>query len=186
MEVKGKKRKRLEDAYVKYADKLYQVLLQYAKEDRYLNDVVHDTFLRYYDYMDRVEEDMLFAWLYEVGKNALTSIYRKEDRVLRGIDNPYALMKENVSVKSAEEECFEADSCKEIRKFRRGIFERLKEVNPQWYDLLMQVCILDMSQKDVAKRLDVSVQTIHSRLYRARSWIREHYQEECDEKFRKY
>lgn len=182
MESKSEKRKRLDAAYIKHADRLYQVLLRYAKEDRYISDVVHDSFLLYYDNMERIDDDTLFGWLYEVGKNKIKSLYKREKEIATGNGTICSLLAEDEQACSAEEEYFNAHKYKEICSLRRGIFERLKDVNPQWYDLLMKVCIMDMPQKDVAKQLKVSVPIIHGRLHRARTWIRENYKEELDNK----
>jgi len=179
------KRKRLEDAYIKYADRLYQVLLYYVKEECYLNDAVQESFLRFYDYMDKIEDEMVFAWLYHVGKNVLKRLYRRDSKLSVKPARPHSIQEAEEEVISAEEEYFEGDTYKEMRDFRNSVFDRLHKEYPLLYESLILVCVMEIPPKDAAKQLGVSSQVLHTRLHRARAWIHKHFKEECNEKFGK-
>ncbi len=185
MEQKSTKRKRWDDAYSRYVDKLYRVLYKYAEEDRFLDDVVHDTFLDYYDNMDKIEDDMIFVWLSHVAINSLKSLYRREGKCLLNSSYASALREEEQEVPSAEDEYLEKDMCREIRKFRRDILDKLKEENPLWHEVIMKMCVMGMTAKEVAREQGVSNYVIYARLHRARDWIKKSYKEEGIEKFEK-
>jgi len=58
---------------------------------------------------------------------------------------------------------------------------KLREKNERWCDLVMKAYYFDIPQEQLAKEEGVNVEVIHSRLYRAKQWIRKNYQAEFDE-----
>ena len=52
------------------------------------------------------------------------------------------------------------------------IFAALYKHNPRWYDAIRYVYYLEIPQSAVAERMEISIEVLHSLLYRARKWIR--------------
>ena len=65
-------------------------------------------------------------------------------------------------------------------EFRKGIFDALYRKNPRWYEAITITYVLDKPQKEVAEYMEVTLEVLHSILYRAKQWIRENYAEEYD------
>lgn len=57
------------------------------------------------------------------------------------------------------------------------LYERRKE----WYDVVIDVCILEMSYEEAAKHLGITMEMLRARLFRARKYIRKKYGEEYRE-----
>ena len=51
-------------------------------------------------------------------------------------------------------------------------------VNERWYDAILLTYFLEKPQKEVADVMGISLENLHSTLYRARQWIRKHYEEQ--------
>ena len=58
------------------------------------------------------------------------------------------------------------------------ILEELYDKKKEWYYVIMDICILQMSYEEAAKHLNIEVQVLRARLYRARRYIRKKYGEE--------
>lgn len=56
-----------------------------------------------------------------------------------------------------------------------------KYIVVEWYYVIMDICILQMSYEEAAKHLNIEVQVLRARLYRARRYIRKKYGEEYQE-----
>ena len=54
----------------------------------------------------------------------------------------------------------------------------LKRKNEKWYDVLVAVSICGLEQAEAAEYLKISVEILRARLYRARRFIKRHYEEE--------
>ena len=61
------------------------------------------------------------------------------------------------------------------------ILEELYDKKKEWYYVIMDICILQMSYEEAAKHLNIEVQVLRARLYRARRYIRKKYGEEYQE-----
>ena len=66
---------------------------------------------------------------------------------------------------------------KEHRELAESIFSELYRFNERWYDAVMITYFLEKPQKEVAEVMGVSVEVLHSMLYRAKRWIRKNYEE---------
>ena len=64
--------------------------------------------------------------------------------------------------------------------FIEDIFGELYRMNERWYDAITITYLLEKPQKEVAEELGVSLEILHSMLYRAKRWIRKKYREEYD------
>ncbi len=62
-----------------------------------------------------------------------------------------------------------------------NISEELYDKKKEWYYVIMDICILQMSYEEAAKHLNIEVQVLRARLYRARRYIRKKYGEEYQE-----
>lgn len=63
-------------------------------------------------------------------------------------------------------------------KLKENIFEALYKKNSRWYDVITITYILGKPQKEVAENMGITLDVLHSTLYRAKKWIRKNYAEE--------
>lgn len=70
---------------------------------------------------------------------------------------------------------------KNFERLQERILEELYDKKKEWYYVIMDICILQMSYEEAAKHLNIEVQVLRARLYRARRYIRKKYGEEYQE-----
>ena len=58
------------------------------------------------------------------------------------------------------------------------ILSEVREVNAQWYDVLVLHCVEELPHAEAARRLQISETVFRARLCRARAYIRENFGEE--------
>ena len=66
------------------------------------------------------------------------------------------------------------------RELVKDIFSALYDLNPSWYEAVTITYVLEKPQKEVAEIMGVKLETLHSMLYRAKKWIRKHFEEQFD------
>ena len=87
--------------------------------------------------------------------------------------------KELTRVAESPEEVFERKSNEQkFTELKENIFEALYKKNPRWYDVITITYILGKPQKEVAENMGITLDVLHSTLYRAKQWIRKNYAEE--------
>ena len=55
------------------------------------------------------------------------------------------------------------------------ILDALYEENENWYEAITMAYCLERKQKDVAESMGISIQALTGVLYRARKWVKIHY-----------
>ena len=65
-------------------------------------------------------------------------------------------------------------------KKAKRILDDLYEINERWYDAVTKSYCLNMPQKEVAEEMGVSIEVLHSVLYRAREWVKKRYKSDED------
>ena len=53
-------------------------------------------------------------------------------------------------------------------------------MNERWYEAVTLTYCLEKSQREVAEIMGVSVEVLHSMLYRAKKWIRKNYEDQFE------
>ena len=76
---------------------------------------------------------------------------------------------------SAEEHVFHKILQKEKVGYGWTILDALYEENENWYEAITMVYCLERKQKDVAESMRISIQALTGVLYRARKWVKIHY-----------
>ena len=80
------------------------------------------------------------------------------------------------------EPCYELDIAKEVSRkdFLRQIMYQLEERNKDWYDAVMEVCVLNQPEKDAAKRMGISIELLRTRIYRGRQFLKKIFGEDYE------
>ena len=116
-------------------------------------------------------------WLIVTAKHMAINIGRKGRReVLR--ENVTETGETDPASVSPEEEFISRLRKREYRELAETIFTELFRVNERWYDAILLTYFLEKPQKEVADVMGISLENLHSTLYRARQWIRKHYEEQ--------
>ena len=151
--------------YHAYQRLIYRSVLVQTQNEELANDICQQTFLRYVEYLHTVEPGFEKGWLLSVSKNLLTDYYRRKKRL--------SVDKAQIS-EACQEKCYKADPAKEFaaKYFLSQILYELEQKNKDWYEALYQVCILNLPEKDVAEKLNISIDLLRTRIYRGRQYLK--------------
>lgn len=122
-------------------------------------DIVQESFIRAYKALDRFEEGLPFyPWLSTIATN-LTLNHFKKTRRETSLDP--------VKHERADSSADPLHSM-QIEENDRRLMEAVKELPEQYRTAFILRNFEDLSYEDIAVRLDISIGTVDSRLYRAR------------------
>lgn len=165
--------------YDKYSALVFQTALMYIKDWHTAEDIVQETFLRYYIYMGHDVIRNTKRWLLTTARNIALNHIRDFER--EQLTDFQGLNEEELGYgSSCENIFFEKLWRKEVFGATTTILDALYEKNRRWFDAVTLVYCMERPQKEVAECMGVNLETLHSMLYRARSWIKENYREEYD------
>ena len=133
-------------------------------------------FLKLYTHFDTVDEEYMAAWLVTTTKNTAINYMKKRARECPKADiELFSDLYSKEYAESAEEHVFHKILQKEKVGYGWTILDALYEENENWYEAITMVYCLERKQKDVAESMGISIQALTGVLYRARKWVKIHY-----------
>lgn len=163
--------------YETNVNKVYRLSLYYTKNTYTAEEITQNVFLKLYLYMEHIDMEAVPRWLLVTARNMSLNQRRMTQReVLFG--SAYEEDFTEQAMISSENEFFQKCMEKEYSKLVESIFEGLYRKNERWYDAITITYCLKKPQKEVAEVMGISLETLHSILYRAKRWIKKHYQEQ--------
>lgn len=166
--------------YKNSKERVFKTAMRYSDNNYHIaQEITQEVFLKLYKHFDTFDEDYLAAWLTTTTKNAVKNYMKKAGREI--LDENISLTADlHVADKSVEDIVIERVEDEETFKLSRRILDDLYEKNERWYDAMTMVYCMGKKQQDVADELGISIEVLHSVLYRAKKWVREHYNPEED------
>ena len=151
--------KEFEKTVITYKDQLYNYLFWMTGNRTEAEDVLQETFLRYYKYGDPVENPK--AWLFKVARNVYLKRQRKRSREVS------LELVEADPVMPGMQIALEREEL--IRKVREG----LRKLKDHHREVIILRYMEGLSYEEIAAVLGESVGTIKSRLNRAKEKLKE-------------
>lgn len=156
-----------EEAFARFADRLYRVALGVLGDSDDAEDVVQETFIALADHIDRFEErSRLTTWLYRVAYNAALQRYRSRrrtsDREAPGDDGLEAPDGGRGPAQLAE-----------AREFDEALGRALATMPEGLRIAFVLRDVEGLSTREAAELLDIAPGTLKVRLHRARLRLRE-------------
>ena len=158
----------------KYQKNVHALAWRKIGDFHYAEEITQDTFLRAYEKLSTLKNPNLFAgWLYVIANRLCIAWLRKKKPTMQSL--------ERMSVKELEKLAYaryisdiSAQRDTEITEHRYKIAKKLLEKLPDSERTVMTLYYLgEMTTKEIGKFLGVSVNTITSRLQRARKRLQE-------------
>ena len=172
----------LEALYRQYEHEVYKVCLYFAKDEHIAKDMTQKTFFSIYEHYENINPGRIKPYLIRTAKNITMNWLRDFKQLREGqIDD---LNEENLRTLTVEEVYIREECAHYAFELTSNIMLKLREKNERWCDLVMKAYYFEIPQEQLAKEEGVNVEVIHSRLYRAKQWIRKNYQAEYDEYIR--
>lgn len=162
--------------YEKNFDTVYKIALKYSGNHHTAEELTQSVFLKLYMNMDHVKMEAVEPWLFLTVKYMALN-YNRDNKWEDPAENPEA-QRRDCQGESPEEVFIRKIKEKELGRFADDIFAALYQKNQRWYDAITITYILERPQKEVAESMGVTLEVLHSMLYRAKNWIRRNYREE--------
>ena len=162
-----------ERAYHANKELIYRTAMKYSDNNQDVaQEITQDVFLKLYIHFDTFDEEYLTAWLVTTTKNLARNYMKKSSREVLDADIVLTsyLHTENM-VESTEDAVIKKFLQEEDVRQGRFILDALYKKNERWYEAVTMVYCMEKKQADVAKEMGISIEVLHSVLYRAKKWI---------------
>lgn len=179
MQYKREKEERFETLYEMHYVDLYRVVLYYTRDEHISKDIAQETFFQLYLHLDDVEDEKVRPYLLRIGRNRSLNWIRDNNHGTKHdfIEN---IAEDSKITYSVEAEYFHREREKEEAEFFAQMLEHLRKEHEAWYEILILVYYLGKDHEVVAEELGMTTQALYSKLYRAKQWLRNQYQEKYD------
>lgn len=151
--------------------------MYYTKDEYIAQDIAQKAFYKLYLHFDNVNLDSVRCYLLRTARNMSYNWLRDMKNETQGeyIEN---IPEESAILLSAEDEYLKEEKQKERQEFVQDLLHKLWEENESWYDILNLIYCLEKSHDEAAKELGISRDVLYSKLYRAKRWIRKHFEDD--------
>ncbi len=160
-----------EHLVVKYQKRLYYTVLRIVVSHDDANDVVQEAFVKAYKNIGSFKEGYRFyTWIYRIAIN--TALNFAQQKKQRGESLDYLKDEHRFDPKQ------EIDTEDDIEQIglRESVKDVLKEISPDMRSVFMLRVFDELSYKEIADTLDISLGTVMSRLNRARAILKTKFQ----------
>lgn len=177
MSFQNKNKKEFENVYHKNKFNVYRIAMGYSGSHKEsAEEIFQEVFLKLYTHFDTVDEEYMAEWLVTTTKNTAINYMKKRARECPKADiELFSDLYSKEYAESAEEHVFHKILQKEKVGYGWTILDALYEENENWYEAITMVYCLERKQKDVAESMGISIQALTGVLYRARKWVKIHY-----------
>ncbi|QGU00235.1 hypothetical protein SYNTR_1641 [Candidatus Syntrophocurvum alkaliphilum] len=155
----------LEDVYRHHMNEIYRYLLQLSSHPQIAEDLVQDTFIKAYEFLESYQGEKVRPWLFRVAHNAYIDWYRKEKRQVQ--TDPQVLAKLNKDFDLGPEEHYLKQE--QINKW----FEVINSLPEKSRQVILLRDYYDFTYEDISKILNINISNVKTTLFRARQKVRE-------------
>jgi len=141
----------------KVQNELKGFVFKRVRDKALTEDIVHDVLLKVTDKMQQLKEtEKIFGWIYQITRNTITDHYRKTSKTINPLDVDWESSPPNFN------DCVS------------GVIAELIPTLPDKYRIPLEMTELqNMSQLEVAKKLNLSYTAAKARVQRARQMLRQ-------------
>lgn len=164
------------DKFHKYLN-LYQKLVKKNAGnfvgEQLSEDVAQETFIKMYQHLDYLEDDMVKQWLIVVSGNIAKDYLKKGGKYETNSMDPAELLVQMEGRSESAEESFEKYTKQQAAlKLVRTACNLLYEKNPNWYYIMIDSCILGMTSCEIGEVLGLTSGNVDVMKSRARGYLR--------------
>ncbi len=157
--------KNAEDIYRRYMNELYHYLLQLSGHPQTAEDLVQDTFIKAYTYLDSYDEITIRSWLFKVARNAYIDWYRREKKQVP--TDPLDLSAANTGTSISPESHYLI--LEDINRWLHAVYALPKP----YKEVILLRDYYSFSYEEISSVLQISNANVKVRLFRARQKINE-------------
>lgn len=166
--------KKFTEVFNKYNRLVRKMVISRSGDDMLAEEICQQVFLQYFEQMNNISEELIQPWLLLTTRNMVYDYLRKmqvrkDTHSINGIEDFMVIHEDNTE---------RVVTRLSHSMLTERILEELYDKKKEWYYVIMDICILQMSYEEAAKHLNIEVQVLRARLYRARRYIRKKYSKE--------
>lgn len=160
----------------KYHKKIFNVLLRMVGDFHEAADLTQDVFVQAYRALPSFRGDSkIYTWLYRIainrGKNRMKQIARGNSVVTGSLDDP--IDAEEGLTRDVPDHSAVPERMLERRELQVVVSEEINNLPPDFRLVVILRDIEGLSYRDMAEVIGISLEAVKSRLFRARSQLRE-------------
>lgn len=160
----------------RYHKKIFNVLLRMIGDFHEAADLTQDVFVQAYRALPTFRgESKIYTWLYRIavnrGKNRMKQIARSNAMMAGSIDEP--IDAEEGLRRDLPDQSFVPDRILAQRELQAVVNEEINNLPPDFRLVIVLRDLEGLSYKDMAEVIGISLEAVKSRLFRARSHLRE-------------
>ena len=158
-----------DDLVVRYQQQIYYSIIRIVLNKEDANDVVQDTFTKAYSNLERFDERYRFyAWIHRIAVNtALNLVQRKKNLEDYGKHRDEDDQYNPPDTKNTEH-------IYEHKEFQEHVQNALDQLSPDMRSVFVLRVYDELSYKEIANVMDISLGTVMSRLNRARNSLKKY------------
>ena len=144
-----------------FNDALYFFILKRVKNENDTNDIIQNTFIKIHNNLSKLKnEDKVKAWVFQIARNEIINHFNNESHYVEAIGTH----KETPEDTNSEVCCF--------NRFISNL--------PKIYrDVIELVYIKGFKQKEVASKLNISLENVKARVKRSKVILKENFKSCC-------
>ena len=156
-----------QNIWKKYHDELYFFILKKTKDKDIANDVFQNTFLKIHKSITQLKSvDKTKPWVFQIARNEIANYYNNESIYVEKFDN-----KDVAQGQKTEEVC---------------CFETFINELPKNFKQVIELVYIDgLKQKDVAIKLEISLDNVKARIRKAKDILKVKFYKCCKYQFNK-
>jgi RNA polymerase sigma-70 factor (ECF subfamily) len=160
----------------RYQQKVFNVLLRMIGDYDEAADLTQDVFVQAFKALPHFRgESKVFTWLYRIAvnrcKNRLKQIARTNTVVTSSLDEP--IDGEDALRREVPDETFAPEIHLERQELREVVIEEIYRLPPDFKLVIILRDLNGLSYKEMADAVGITLEAVKSRLFRARSLLRD-------------
>ena len=153
--------------------RIYAVIYRFIGDAHEAEDLTQDTFLNAYRARDGFRGDsQTYTWLYRIAVNLAKNRLEQIKRRPRGLPSPAGEKAEERWEENTEDGSASPDRLAENAELGRRVGEAVLRLRPEYREVVILRDYENLSYEEITQVLGCSLQTVKSRLFRARGVLR--------------
>lgn len=152
--------------YEMFYKRVYNTAYFVTKDPHLADDVVQETFIKAFRNMERItDSEKVGAWLSVIATRTAIDLLKSQKGHIVTLVDPGVLELEIDKNRSHNEV--------DLLTMKESVRELIDQLSPEYRAVIILKYLYDMKAEEVATKLDVSIGTVKSRLFRAKSKMRQ-------------
>jgi len=166
-------------------ERIYNVIFRLVNDEEEAADLTQDTFVAAFRAYDRFRyEASAYTWLYRIAVNLTKNRFEKQERTEArhafSLDAPMRMEEDEVS-RQVQDWALSPERLASNRQLREFLLSEVAQLKYEYREVVVLRDLAGLRYREMAEVLGCTVEAIKSRLFRARTVLRERLEQFLDE-----